>query len=163
MKKNILPSKKYTTFSPEQTKVIARLFSKTLSQSTILCLAGDLGSGKTTFTQGLLEYFGAQPPFSSPTFSIIKEYPLLKETNGITFIYHIDAYRITSTDILNLGWKEMIKKPKTLILIEWPENIKECLPLETKSLFFLWKDDVTRIITLPYNPEKDNVSTIPDK
>ncbi|QQS61819.1 MAG: tRNA (adenosine(37)-N6)-threonylcarbamoyltransferase complex ATPase subunit type 1 TsaE [Candidatus Moraniibacteriota bacterium] len=151
--------KLYRTNSVEETKDLAQTFSRTLSGQTLLCLEGGLGSGKTTFTQGILSFFNADPPYTSPTFSLIKEYPLSKKKNGISFLYHIDAYRIQSSDILNLGWEEIIQKPETLILLEWPENISSVLNKKALFLSFVWESDSTRSITLPNMPPKDIEST----
>ncbi len=157
---------KFITRSRKETQNVARLFAKTLHTQTLLCLSGNLGSGKTTFTQGVLDFFGAEPPYTSPTFSLIKEYPLPKTKNGISSLYHIDVYRIASSDILSLGWDELIQKPHSLILLEWPENVSEYIPKTALFLTFSHpqnpQDKDTRIITLPNNLPKDIVSTIND-
>ncbi|NCU41808.1 MAG: tRNA (adenosine(37)-N6)-threonylcarbamoyltransferase complex ATPase subunit type 1 TsaE [Candidatus Moranbacteria bacterium] len=158
--------KNFTTFSHKETQNLARLFAETIHTKTLLCLSGDLGSGKTTFTQGMLEFFGAEPPYTSPTFSLIKEYPLPEIKNGISSLYHIDTYRITSSDILSLGWEELLQKPQTLILLEWPENVSEYIPKTALFLSFSHPqnphDKDTRFITLPNNLPKDIASTTND-
>lgn len=158
--------KNFITTCSKETQSLAMLFAKTLHSKTLLCLKGNLGSGKTTFTQGILAFFGAEPPYTSPTFSLIKEYPLSKEKNGISYIYHIDTYRITSSDILSLGWEELVEKPRSLILLEWPENVSEYIPNTALFLTFSHPQDPhdkdTRVITLPNNLPKDIASTIND-
>ncbi len=155
--------KNFTTLSRKETQELAMLFAETLHSKTFLCLDGNLGGGKTTFAQGILTFFEAEPPYTSPTFSLIKEYPLPREKNGISYIYHIDAYRIASPDILSLGWEEIIEKPQSLILLEWPENVSEYIPKTALFLTFSHPqnphDKDTRIITLPNNLPPDTVST----
>jgi tRNA threonylcarbamoyladenosine biosynthesis protein TsaE len=101
--------------------------------------------------------------FYFSSFSLIKEYPLSREKNGISYIYHIDAYRIASSDILSLGWEEIIEKPQSLILLEWPENVSEYIPKTALFLTFSHPQNShnkdARIITLPNNLLPDTVST----
>jgi tRNA threonylcarbamoyladenosine biosynthesis protein TsaE len=110
----------------EETATLAEQFVKTqVYGSMIVCLQGELGAGKTTFTQGILKVCGAEGPYTSPTFNIVKEYDV--DSFGITKIYHIDAYRIGSDDVNSIGWGDMVANDKALIIIEWPENIAKIL------------------------------------
>lgn len=119
----------------------------------ILCLEGDLGAGKTTFTQGLLEGLGAEGPYTSPTFLIMKHYkkeiPNSKlQTNlKIQNIYHFDAYRVGAEDVLSLGWEEIITDPKNVVIVEWPEKIEKILPKGVIKIKFEWIDQDERKIT----------------
>lgn len=120
--------------SPEVTiKIGARLATivgrKLYDSAHIIILKGELGSGKTTLVLGFLGFFGIKPHAASPTFVIMKRYkPKLKIKNlkfKIDFIYHLDAYRLHSKKDLDiLGFGEIVKNPKNIILIEWPERIK---------------------------------------
>ena len=121
------------TKSAEETKRVGYFFSeeanKFLSKNNalILCLNGDLGGGKTTFTQGLAKGFGIKQKVSSPTFLIIKKYSLKK--NNFKNFYHLDCYRVEdSQELIDLGFKEMISDKNNLIVIEWAEKIKKILP-----------------------------------
>lgn len=121
------------TKSPGQTKKVARIMAgellKTRSKkhALVLALSGELGSGKTTFVQGLARGFVIRLKIKSPTFLIIKNYKLTAKNYGL-FI-HIDAYRLTKPkDILALGWHEMARNPKNIIAIEWARRIKKVLP-----------------------------------
>jgi tRNA threonylcarbamoyladenosine biosynthesis protein TsaE len=122
---------------------LGELLAPELRGGEILCLNGELGSGKTTFTQGLLKGLGAKGPYTSPTFLILKHYEI-KDKN----IYHIDAYRVNANDILNLGWEEIIADPKNIIIVEWPERIKKILPKQAIKIKFEWLDEEKRKITL---------------
>lgn len=113
----------------------------------IVGLTGDLGSGKTTFTQGILAACGAQGPYTSPTFTIMKEYDV--DMYGIKKVYHIDAYRIASNDMIELGWKDLISDPAALVIIEWPENIKDILPNDMILIRCRWVGDEEREYIFP--------------
>ena len=101
----------------------------------VVGLSGDLGAGKTTFTKEVARILGVVETVVSPTFVIEKIYKL----TGSVFenLIHIDAYRLKNpAELTVLGWDELIKDPKNLILVEWPENIKGCLPDRSLSVNF---------------------------
>lgn len=130
--------KKFITENSKQTQKLGELLAKELKGGEIICLSGDLGAGKTTFTQGLLKGLGAKAPFTSPTFVIMKKY---KKT-----IFHFDAYRVGAKDILNLGWEEMIADKKNVIIIEWAERIKKIIPKDALWIKLKWVDESKRKI-----------------
>ncbi len=95
--------------------------------ATLICLSGDLGAGKTTFTQAAAKALGIKKKISSPTFVIMKRYALKHE--HFKNLLHLDAYRLkNANELARLGWQEIISDPKNLICIEWPENIQGALP-----------------------------------
>lgn len=105
--------------------------------ATVVALTGELGAGKTTLTQYLAKALGIEETIQSPTFVIMKFYPLLaspKLSEGgyasrYSLFAHIDSYRIEKIEEMQvLGLHKLIADPKNLILIEWPENISELLP-----------------------------------
>jgi len=119
--------KSVVTNTIEETHTLASNFVQAkINGKKIICLSGELGSGKTTFTQGILTAFDAKGPYTSPTFNIIKEYDVDK--NGIKKIYHIDAYRIKSDDMELIGWRDITADKDALTIIEWPENVSDILP-----------------------------------
>lgn len=134
--------------SLEETKNIAELFTKGLrpgKKASVVGLFGDLGSGKTTFTQCSALFLGVAENTTSPTFVIEKRYPI--SYNGFSNLIHIDAYRLDSgKELLDLGWKEMSDNPKNLIFIEWPERVAEILPKDMKKICFKFIDEKTREI-----------------
>ncbi len=90
----------------------------------IIFLQGDLGSGKTTFVKGFLKAFGIAPRGASPTFVLMKHYPVRRRGAGVAHIYHYDAYRLSSAaDLGVLGFFDAVRDPRAVILIEWPEKI----------------------------------------
>ena len=107
-----------------------------LKTATVLSLEGELGAGKTTFTQGFAKGLGVKENPRSPTFVIMRTYhplPLLTKEGSrrdgrFSNFIHIDAYRIVSKDLKSLGWKKLVSNPKNIILIEWGNRVKNILP-----------------------------------
>jgi tRNA threonylcarbamoyladenosine biosynthesis protein TsaE len=129
-------------------------------EALVLCMEGELGAGKTTFTQGLLKGLGVKGPYTSPTFVVMKEYEIedTKHKTQITSksqntkhkiqkVYHIDAYRVGAEDILNLGWEEIIASDNNIVIVEWPERIKKILPKNSIQIKFEWLDENQRKIS----------------
>ncbi|MEX0931455.1 MAG: tRNA (adenosine(37)-N6)-threonylcarbamoyltransferase complex ATPase subunit type 1 TsaE [Candidatus Paceibacterota bacterium] len=111
----------------------------------LLTLSGDLGAGKTTFVQGLANYFGITLPITSPTFVIQKTYPLTDKPFKV--LVHIDAYRLESANELErLGWQETLSNPTALIVLEWPEKVASSIPDWAKKLRFEHDSENTRIV-----------------
>lgn len=144
--------KEYITHSAEETKKLAEEFSQTLRGGAVILLDGNLGSGKTTFTQGILEVLGAEKPYTSPTFVIMKEYklpksPLLTTPYSLLTVFHIDTYRIESKDLLDLGWKEILEDKSGIILLEWPDRVRDILPQSATTIHFEHARENARKIT----------------
>lgn len=121
------------TKSSEETKKTGRVLGQTLkreplsNKAFIVALEGNLGSGKTTFIQGLTQGLKVKENILSPTFVIQKNFSLTLK-NYRSF-YHIDAYRLKNPEeLLELGFKELIRNPENLIVIEWADRIKRLLP-----------------------------------
>ncbi|MEK7564485.1 MAG: tRNA (adenosine(37)-N6)-threonylcarbamoyltransferase complex ATPase subunit type 1 TsaE [Patescibacteria group bacterium] len=94
----------------------------------VICLSGELGAGKTAFTKIVSKVLGIKHKVNSPTFVVMKKYSIGK-TYGVKFLLHFDAYRLNNgAELLSLGWEEMIKDKNNLIIIEWPENVKDIIP-----------------------------------
>lgn len=115
----------YNSNSPKETENISKAFSKELKAGDVICLNGDLGTGKTAFVGGLVKALGYAEPISSPTFTIVNCY------EGAAFpIYHFDVYRIEDSDeMYEIGYEEYINGDG-ITLIEWSEKISDILPLE---------------------------------
>ncbi len=123
--------KSFTTKSLSETQTLASDWLKSLdtslAEATIVGLYGNLGAGKTTFTQAVAKELGVGDIVNSPTFVIEKIY----ETKHPHFIrlVHIDAYRLENgKELQNLNFEELVNNAHNLIIIEWPENVKEILP-----------------------------------
>ncbi|MBP6929579.1 MAG: tRNA (adenosine(37)-N6)-threonylcarbamoyltransferase complex ATPase subunit type 1 TsaE [Candidatus Moranbacteria bacterium] len=118
-----------TTHSAEETRDFGKKLTGEILPGTLLCLSGDLGAGKTTLVQGLLEGLGAKRPYVSPTFVIMKQYDLLSPSiTGITRVYHADAYRVEAKDFTEIGFAEWCADKQGLVILEWPERITNILP-----------------------------------
>ena len=106
------------------TKDLAFEFAKTLKGGEVLTLKGDLGAGKTTFTQSLAKAMGVAEPVTSPTFTLMNQY----QGDNLK-LYHFDMYRIEEIDeILETGLTEYFGNDDAVCVIEWAENIKQLLP-----------------------------------
>jgi tRNA threonylcarbamoyladenosine biosynthesis protein TsaE len=115
------------------------------STAVVVGLSGDLGSGKTTFTQSVARALGIQETVTSPTFVIEKIYKL--DHKAFDHLIHIDAYRLEKSDELKkLGWDDIVQNPKNLVVIEWPEKVQDILPDGTKILHFKFLNENSREI-----------------
>jgi len=123
--------------APQETHHLAKKILACLEEESlnVLLLQGNLGGGKTTFCQGVLTSLGAEGPFTSPSFVIMKKYSL-PATSHFKNVYHIDCYRVDEQALLDLGWKEIIANQENLVLVEWPEKIKAVWPKKYYLLEF---------------------------
>jgi tRNA threonylcarbamoyladenosine biosynthesis protein TsaE len=115
--------------------------------AAVLALQGELGGGKTTFTQGLAQALGVKEKITSPTFVILRRFKIydLRFTN----LYHIDCYRLNSSnELTGLGFDEIIKDPKNLIVIEWADKVESLIPSDAVWLEFEWEGEEERKISL---------------
>lgn len=137
---------KLISHSENETKLIGKKFAKKLKKGDVIVLTGELGSGKTKFTEGVLEYFGLENEISSPTFNIINEY-ISKDIN----IYHFDVYRLEDEDeFYAIGGEEYFDKG--ICLIEWGEMIESVLPKKYIHITFNrnYENDDSREIVFEY-------------
>lgn len=126
----------YVTGSAEETKDLAREFAGKLKEGITLCLFGELAAGKTTFTQGLGEYFGITR-MTSPTYTIVAEYPLKVTHDHLKSLYHIDLYRLKSHWEANaFDLTEIWSDTSNLVVIEWPERLEDFLPKSRYEIRF---------------------------
>ena len=125
---------KIITKNSKETQDLAKKLLIKLSGGEVLALEGDLGAGKTTFTQGLAKALGIKDKVTSPTFVLLKIYKT-KHTR-IKQLVHIDAYRLNNaTDLEAVGWQDYLNQD-TLVVIEWADKVKATLPKTTKWLKF---------------------------
>jgi len=109
-------------------EVVLAAASAVTGTASVVTLSGDLGAGKTTFTQQLAKHLGITDHVVSPTFGIMKGYELAGHPQFDQLI-HIDAYRIEDkSEVGPLRFEELFRQPRTLVCIEWPERIAEILP-----------------------------------
>lgn len=121
----------FVSHSEEDTIQFAENFAKNLNKNSIIVLTGDLGSGKTKFTEGILRFFGLENEISSPTFTIVNEYDA-KDFK----IFHFDLYRLSDIDeFYSMGGEEYLQNG--LCIFEWGELIEEILPKDYIKIEFL--------------------------
>lgn len=121
---------KITTYSENDTIKFGKFLASKLQKGDIVVLSGDLGSGKTKLTEGILSYFNLQDEISSPTFTIVNEY-----NSNDTNIYHFDVYRLEDTDeFYAIGGDEYFSKG--ICIIEWGEMIESALPSDYMKINF---------------------------
>ena len=113
-------------------KILERGPTKT---AEVLALKGDLGGGKTTFLKGFAQKLGIKEKILSPTFIIMKKFPI--SNPQFSNFYHFDCYRINKAkEILDLGFREIIKNPKNIVAIEWADKVEKFLPKKILQINF---------------------------
>ena len=138
--------------SLSDTQKIAKDFIKKLSNQEqsgafVVGLYGDLGSGKTTFTQAIAKLFNINEDVTSPTFVIEKIYPI--NDKKFKKLIHIDAYRLDSPKELSaLDWERTLGDSKNIIFVEWPERVLEVLPKNHAKIFFKFLSENEREIEI---------------
>lgn len=136
----------------KKAKKLAKQCLKLKSKHAIVIgLVGDLGSGKTTFIQGFAKALGIKERVISPTFVILKIYKIksVGEYKKIKHLIHVDAYRIfKAKEMIDLGWKEMMKNPENIIIVEWADKIKKLLPKKYIQINFKHKEKNKRVIKI---------------
>ncbi len=122
----------FTSHSTTDTLNLAKKIASDLLGGEVLCLYGELGAGKTTFTKGLAQAFGITESITSPTFTLMNIYdthPSQTESEvlrvkNIKTLIHIDAYRLKNVqELLEIGVEDYLGKPGVVMVIEWPEKI----------------------------------------
>ena len=144
---------KYISRSSAQTKRLAKKILQQLlrkkNRPLILALAGELGSGKTTFIQGLARALGIHEKIQSPTFVLAKWYRLPKRVNVFRHFIHIDCYRLEKpTEARHFNFPALLKDPDAIAVIEWSDRIKRLIPQSAVWLHFKHRTKNSRLITV---------------
>jgi tRNA threonylcarbamoyladenosine biosynthesis protein TsaE len=127
--------------------ILSKAKDSNSSTATIITLSGDLGSGKTTLTQEIARQLGVKENVISPTFVILKNYELPITNYEWRRLVHIDAYRLDKDEeLLKLGWAEILEDKNNLVIIEWAENVSECIPEKVCKVKLSHEDEGTRVI-----------------
>jgi tRNA threonylcarbamoyladenosine biosynthesis protein TsaE len=135
-------------FKREELPIIAQdiLNKAEKQQLNVVALSGDLGAGKTTLTQEIAKHLNIKENIISPTFVIMKIYNI-ESTYPWKKLIHIDAYRLKgSEELVKLGWNEIVNDTDKLIIIEWPENVQECIDEKAMKITLAHSDENTRTI-----------------
>ena len=113
------------THSVSETEDLGEQLGRTLRSGAVVAFRGGLGMGKTAFTRGLARGLGCQGLVTSPTFTIVNEYP------GQLPLFHFDMYRLADSDALfDIGWDDDLDR-RGVCAVEWSENVSDALPPET--------------------------------
>ena len=135
---------KYTSKNENDTMTLAQNFESEKFPNMVICLDGELGSGKTVFVKGFARALGIEDNITSPTFNLIKEYD-----SGELPLYHMDVYRLEEGDE-SVGVTEYYNKGG-ITIIEWSDIIKDKLPEERVEITFKFVDENTRVLYIvPY-------------
>ncbi len=147
----------FEVHSVEETWALARRFAAELKPGDVVCLEGDLGAGKTTFTQGLAAALGVDGRVTSPTFCLVQEHRRTLGTDPRTlgtgpvggcgkvaempdFLVHMDLYRLhDEDDVLAIGWEDYLSEGAILV-VEWPERAGSLIPPTAKHIVFTHLD-----------------------
>lgn len=129
----------------DATQNFGSLLGRSLPAGSVLLLAGDLGSGKTTFVQGIAAGLGVMDPVVSPTFTLINEYP-----EGRIPLYHLDLYRLSPAEVSELYLENYwlgLEFPLGIVAIEWAERLPY-LPSNYLNLNFTYLEDMSRQVEI---------------
>lgn len=138
-------SMKIISHSERATQKIAFDFTKKLKGGETIGLIGDLGAGKTAFVKGLAKGLGIKKVITSPTFVVMKVYPVKHST--IKHLVHVDAYRVKKAESLTaIGLEDYIKSNNSVVVIEWADLVKGVLPKRRQILYFKHKANIEREI-----------------
>lgn len=144
---------KVTSRSEQDTIELAQNIESEKFPNMVICLQGDLGSGKTVFTKGFASSLGIDEVVTSPTFNIIKEY-----TTGEMDLYHMDVYRLDGK-VDDLGIEDYFSK-NGIVIIEWSDMIKDYLPeerLDIKIKISEESEDTRIILITPYGKQYEDL------
>ena len=142
---------KYTSKSIEDTMELAENIESEKFPGMIICLEGELGSGKTVFVKGFAKALGLEETITSPTFTLVKEYP-----GGEMTLHHMDVYRIEDSPE-SIGLNDYFNK-ESVCIIEWSDLIKDQLPSERLEIKFKVIDEDTRVLVLtPYGEKYEDL------
>ena len=134
---------KYVVKNLEDTKKVACEFAKKLKAGDVVILSGDLGAGKTTFTQFVFKDLGVEEVVNSPTFAVLKTY------KGKNFtLNHFDTYRVTVEEAIECGFDEVLSDKTCITFIEWASMIEPLIPKKNIKINIKIIDENTREIEI---------------
>ena len=131
----------YNVNSVEETWELAKKLAGELKPGDVVCLEGDLGAGKTTFTQGLAAALGVSGRVNSPTFCIVQEHRRQSTAvGGNRLLVHMDLYRLhDENDVIAIGWEDYLAQGAILV-VEWPDRAGTLIPSDARHIVFTHLD-----------------------
>ena len=140
-----------TTHTSAATEHLGERLGKHLLSGDVLCLAGDLGAGKTCLTHGLARGWGALERPTSPTFTLINEYHRSRDSQRF---FHVDCYRLANTAEAWTTGLDDIFDAAGVVVIEWPERVQNALPAERLWIQIHYVGDSERKFTMKATGER---------
>ena len=135
--------REYRTHSAPETELVGEVLAAELKPGDLIAFTGGMGAGKTAFVRGLARGLGVSGEVSSPTYAIVNEY------RGNPPLYHFDMYRISSEeDLYTTGFYDYLDGQKSILAVEWSENITEYLPKNTIWVAIEIQSDTDRKIQI---------------
>lgn len=124
------PTLDVITHSPDQTRKLGGLLARMLQGSDLILVGGGIGSGKTTFVQGIAGGLGVKTNVLSPTFTIVMEHDIPGGDRSTDRLYHVDLYRVEqgASELHGFGFEEYLDDENAITVIEWPERAGDELP-----------------------------------
>lgn len=142
------------TDGPDATRAFGSRLAGLLLSGDVLLLHGDLGTGKTTLTQGILRGLRVTSPGQSPTFTLVSEHTGELASGSPVSIRHLDLYRLNQTEELDsFGYADMLDATEGITIVEWPERAGERLPREYVLVELNFDGDDHRLITVRPVPD----------
>lgn len=142
---------KITTYDEMETIELAENIESEKFANMVICLNGDLGSGKTVFSKAFANALGINETITSPTFNIVKEY-----LSGEMPLFHMDVYRLDETNV-EIDFEEYFHK-KGVSIIEWADMIQDELPKQRLEITIKIVDENTRVIVIkPYGKKYEDL------
>ena len=134
----------------EEMKELAIEIGEGLEGGEIIALEGDLGAGKTFFTQQLAHYLGVKDRVASPTFVLMKQYTISHKPSAIRQLVHIDCYRLDDPqELYYLGVEEYINHPEAVVVIEWADRLRDYIKSFKKVIWIkIELEGEKRVITV---------------
>ena len=130
------------THSESETENFGQELAKRIPVPSVVCLYGELGAGKTAFVRGLAAGLGISAAVSSPTFTIVNEYP------GSPDLIHFDMYRLGNADeLFDIGWEDYLRR-NAVLAVEWSENVMDAFDGSEIVIRFTKLSDTSRLITV---------------
>ncbi len=139
----------FITKSTDESKSFGEKFSADLKGGEVVALVGDLGSGKTTFVQGLAHGLGIKRNVNSPTFMLMRSYDI--DATLVKHLYHFDLYRLegrVEEELKNIGFYDFINHKDAVSVIEWGDKATDLLPQNTIWINFEYLNEAERKITI---------------
>ena len=132
-----------TTHSPAETEALGARLAERLQPGDVIAFRGDLGAGKTALTRGIAAGLGISDRVTSPTYTIVNEYP-----SGRLPLFHFDMYRLSSADeLFDIGWEDYLRR-NAVLAVEWSENVEDAFDGSETRIRFEKLSDTERRITV---------------